>query len=709
MFHETLEARQLLSAVVRTTVQAIEIPYQEAMFASNFDDNGIDQPGVNAGMSAALMGAYANPGGNPGWIEDIDDVVAIHGNTSADTATIYYYNPLTGQISLSPQSKIRVQLSNANGTQTRYYWASDADKIEFYGNASNDSFFNFTNKPTIAEGGSGNDYLAGGGGNDDLRGREGNDTAHGGNGNDSIYGGDHADSISGGAGTDMLGGNDGNDVVNGDDGNDTVSGGIDHDTVNGGNGNDMVSGDNGHDQGSGGNDNDSVYGGNGNDTFGGGSGNDLVDDQLFGNESGADSLNGDGGTDTVRGRSGADMLFGSSGNDELYGGADVDHLSGGSDIDYSVLGDQGELYDSIELRDGGTSMAMYDVEDGILYIVGDDGNDVIAVHDFGTIIRAVVNSEIVYEADAAILNGMDINGLGGHDEISNNTSLRSTIRGGGGDDMLRGGSNDDVMYGESGRDRVFGQDGDDMLDGGSNNDAVFGGWGVNLATGGSGMDRFLSIGFDGITDQTASDAHIFFANGDREWEYGSIENMDTAFEALVDRVNDVWLLKTHTGHDITFERDIDHPEFDAQNTGPSDNKVIKFFDEAFESEQWTWECVFHEIAHNWDDPSENSFVDDFREVAGWHDEYEDGEPNWQDNNPWDLDAPWWVPVGDGWWRDFHAEAPVRSYGATHPYEDFATAFDALMMDFIGEPYIGGDGISATPQRAEVLNNWLDSH
>jgi len=83
-------------------------------------------------------------------------------------------------------------------------------KIEFYGNAGNDTFTNNTNIPCFADGGVGNDTLKGGGANDILFGGAGQDSLYGRGGSDSLYGNQGTDYLDGGDGDDILvGGYDG--------------------------------------------------------------------------------------------------------------------------------------------------------------------------------------------------------------------------------------------------------------------------------------------------------------------------------------------------------------------------------------------------------------------------------------------------------------------------------------------------------------------
>jgi hypothetical protein len=81
---------------------------------------------------------------------------------------------------------------------------------------------------------------------------------NGGNGNDAIYGGKGNDLLYGNAGIDTLSGNAGNDTLSGDAGNDLLYGGDGADALYGGDGDDYLNGGPGT---------DTFYGGTGTDTF----------------------------------------------------------------------------------------------------------------------------------------------------------------------------------------------------------------------------------------------------------------------------------------------------------------------------------------------------------------------------------------------------------------------------------------------------------
>jgi hypothetical protein len=91
--------------------------------------------------------------------------------------------------------------------------AAEVREIQFQGGDGNDSFTNYTNIPSKAYGGGGNDVLRGGSGNDILEGGDGNDRLFGGAGNDTLRGGDGNDMLYGGSGADKLYGEGGADRI----------------------------------------------------------------------------------------------------------------------------------------------------------------------------------------------------------------------------------------------------------------------------------------------------------------------------------------------------------------------------------------------------------------------------------------------------------------------------------------------------------------
>ena len=480
---------------------------------------------------------------------------------------------------------------------------------------------------------------------------------NGGDGNDdfrnhtdtrcTVNGGNGADLIYGGNGNDVLMGGAGDDRIYGRGGNDNIWGNSGHDRLYGGSGTDWVYGDGG---------NDWVYGGSGNDTLRGGTGN----DRLYG-QNGQDRLYGQSGHDYLFGHNGDDRLRGDSGNDRLYGGAGDDDLFGQSGHDY--------LY-------------------------GEFGND--------------------------------------------------TLHGGSGNDRLDGGIHDDVLYGDSGADRLYGGIGDDSLWGGRGSDYLYGGSGddglcggadgttADTLRGGTGDDRFLAVQdagespADRITDLHSRDARITFINGEAvsttlssnigavdaeaaSWSDTEIELIDEAFAALVGRIGNTTLLKKADGSEMEFIRQgrVWYAPSGALNTtvrGWNGGGRVTIVDNGFRGND-VRRTVLHEIGHNWDQESENEFVDEFRAAGGWE------------------EFPGVVPAGheqatDGGWSawyfddiDGDRDGFARNYGKMNPKEDFATAFAAYMLADMGEDYRGESPTAVEARLADrfaVLDDFFDS-
>lgn len=162
-----------------------------------------------------------------------------------------------------------------------------------------------------------------------------------------------------------------------------------------------------------------IAAGAGDDTLIGGGLNDV----LYGND-GNDVLEGGNGRDTLRGNSGDDYLDGGDGSDELYGGAGADELhndNGGG----SLFGGSGNdrLYGS-----------------GGLY--GGSGNDLL--QGSGALYGGAGEDELI----GGGVGRSTLHGGGGNDVITSSASAEGTILiGGAGDDILNGqGDNDTATF-----------------------------------------------------------------------------------------------------------------------------------------------------------------------------------------------------------------------------------------------------------------------
>jgi Ca2+-binding RTX toxin-like protein len=120
-------------------------------------------------------------------------------------------------------------------------------------------------------------------------------------------------------------------------------------------------------------------------------------------------------------------------------------------------------------------------------------------------------------------------------DVLRGTARRDVICGLGGDDRILAAGGDDLVYGGNGRDRLFGESGNDQLYGGAGADRLIGGLGADLLSGGSlgdvliggtGSDRLLGGGNNDI---------VFARDGRRDWVNGG-PGRDLVTRDRVDRV-----------------------------------------------------------------------------------------------------------------------------------------------------------------------------
>ncbi len=165
----------------------------------------------------------------------------------------------------------------------------------------------------------------------------------------------------------------------------------------------------------------------------------------------------------------------------------------------------------VEDGQGGSDEQSFQVNvarpDRVLHVRGTEGNDRIEITESDGLVRVKVNGHTrTYEGVTAIR----VDALGGNDGVTlrgltvdtlveggcGNDKLdascvhvaRVELRGGRGNDDLRGGSNDDRLIGGDGNDTIRGGDGDDWLEGGDGHDTLFGGAGDDVLLGGAGAD-----------------------------------------------------------------------------------------------------------------------------------------------------------------------------------------------------------------------------
>ncbi len=114
-------------------------------------------------------------------------------------------------------------------------------------------------------------------------------------------------------------------------------------------------------------------------------------------------------------------------------------------------------------------------------------------------------------------------GQQGNDHFTNQTSVRTFVDGGAGDDTLIGGSASDIFYGGEGNDRLEGGGGDDSLYGGVGTDTLIGGDGEDLLYGQDGADT-LDGGNGDDTIYGGDDADTINAGDGNDYAEGGAGN-----------------------------------------------------------------------------------------------------------------------------------------------------------------------------------------
>ncbi len=111
-------------------------------------------------------------------------------------------------------------------------------------------------------------------------------------------------------------------------------------------------------------------------------------------------------------------------------------------------------------------------------------------------------------------DGSDIlRGLGGHDVLYGDAG-NDWLQGGAGNDRLYGGDDNDILMGGNGNDMLYGDAGNDILMGENGNDILHGGDGNDYITGGNGNDRLYGgDGNDTLVGGAGNDL-LYGGNGD---------------------------------------------------------------------------------------------------------------------------------------------------------------------------------------------------
>ena len=102
--------------------------------------------------------------------------------------------------------------------------------------------------------------------------------------------------------------------------------------------------------------------------------------------------------------------------------------------------------------------------------------------------------------------------------------------------------------------------------------------------------------------------------------------------------------------------------------------------------------VFHEFGHNWDEQSENPFINQFRSISDWD----------RTRDPGDTLS------GDGfWWYNDTPDDFFRSYATTNPREDYAVSFAYYFRNEIGD-YVYDSATGPTPAKFDNIERFLNT-
>jgi Ca2+-binding RTX toxin-like protein len=277
--------------------------------------------------------------------------------------------------------------------------------------------------------------------------------------------------------------------------------------------------------------------------------------------SAADGVTND--ADTIVGDSGSERIYGLGGNDVLKGGGGADRLDGGEGIDTAVYidSDVGVVISLIAGRGtGGTAQGdqLYGIEnvtgsehrdelygddnDNILSgeggddlikggggadrLLGGDGGDTLVADGLDFVDGGDGNDIIAFEDDVRFGLGVDVDlsegrfdwdvlGPSGH-HLTRNIVNVENVAGTSGLDIITGNDADNLLLGYDGFDRINGGDGVDTIDGGDGDDRIWGGTGNDHLWGGAGSDEFrferaswrTNLGHDVIYDFEAGDSIV---------------------------------------------------------------------------------------------------------------------------------------------------------------------------------------------------------
>lgn len=204
---------------------------------------------------------------------------------------------------------------------------------------------------------------------------------------------------------------------------------------------------------------------------------------------------------------------------------------------------------------------------GVLKIVGTNGNDELQINKVGNQYQIVGSflTPTVIRYPVSQVQSIEIDMLAGNDHVNINDSvlIPVTVRGGDGNDEIKGGGGNDLIYGGagnddidagSGSDTVYADAGNDDVTGDAGNDTLYGGDGNDELEGDNGND--LLFGEAGNDELEGDDGNDILSGGSGNDELEG----DTGFDFLIGGLG-ADLLKGDSdgdilvGNRVTFEND----------------------------------------------------------------------------------------------------------------------------------------------------------
>lgn len=184
-------------------------------------------------------------------------------------------------------------------------------------------------------------------------------------------------------------------------------------------------------------------------------------------------------------------------------------------------------------------MAGITFSNGIVAIGGTDSRDIGSVNVSGDKLQVTLTGPTTQIRNLKLVDVHEIvfRGYGSNDEFHNNTNIRCSVWGGGGDDYLVGGDSGDMLDGGSGSDTIYGRGGIDRLNGSTGDDYLHGGDARDIIHGNQDNDWLWG---DGGNDDLYGDAgndHLYGGTG-TDWLSGwtGDDTLDGGNDGSVDTV-----------------------------------------------------------------------------------------------------------------------------------------------------------------------------